>query len=514
MLIEKNWSAKVADQIKACDEQLDEDGCKLGWAAFHSSRQCDLVTSDVQETINSMLPVMEHVAHTAALQYHYMSTVRNYTSFVNPGQTTVLCADQPLYALQKSISWAYAAQFTKKDSQVMDILPFFGPLHIEQNLLSCTGDLVKGTGLDDVLRAAGVLMIGITTAFCDVNNIKKARYAGQVMAPVLQTLLHDSYRESTGKKTVDDLELWATEQDNTNFKYFYGILQHLLKINVFISSIRNAQFDLFVSSLEELCPILFSLDHTHYARWIPVFVNDLKVLKVTDPELHEEFAKGYFVASKSKIPFSKMGFDQVLEQNNKIIKSRAGLEDLLNKADTSFLRRWENVMPEVQDFLERSEQDKSGSPHSHKEAMASFVKRYVGDCRAVYGQFSTNPFLVNTPTKINSDIVMPPCVVEDMAKVFTVGVVQYNEYKKTRFIFGDKDVINTKITKNMLKLPKDADKHMVVNPVKVLPCATLIKLRSAAIHRPQLASKLLQFDFTGNLLVMKVINNYLSSLSA
>ena len=44
----------------------------------------------------------------------------------------------------------------------MDILPFFGPLHIEQNLLSCTGELVKGTGLGDVLKSAGVLMVGIT----------------------------------------------------------------------------------------------------------------------------------------------------------------------------------------------------------------------------------------------------------------------------------------------------------------------------------------------------------------
>ena len=113
---------------------------------------------------------MEHVVHTAALQYHYMSTVRNYTEFINPGQTTVLCADQPLYALQKSISWAYASQFIKEESQVMDILPFFGPLHTEQNLLSCTGELVKGTGLGDVLKSAGVLMVGITTALCDVKR--------------------------------------------------------------------------------------------------------------------------------------------------------------------------------------------------------------------------------------------------------------------------------------------------------------------------------------------------------
>ena len=123
-----------------------------------------------------------------------------------------------------------------------------------------------------------------------------------------------------------------------------------------------------------------------------------------------------------------MGFDQVLEQNNKIIKSRAGLEDL-NKSETSFLQRLENVMPEVQDFRERAEQDKSGSPQRHKEAMSSFVKRYIGDCQAVYGQFSTNPFFMKKPTKINSGTVMPPCVVEDMAKVFTIGITQYNEYE-------------------------------------------------------------------------------------
>ena len=104
MLIEQNWSAKVTDQIKSSNVQLDEDGCKLGWTAFHTSRQSGSVTSEVQEAINSMIPVNEHVARTAALQYHYMSTVRNYTSYINPGQTTVLCADEPLYALQKSIS--------------------------------------------------------------------------------------------------------------------------------------------------------------------------------------------------------------------------------------------------------------------------------------------------------------------------------------------------------------------------------------------------------------------------
>ena len=41
MLIEQNLSAKVADQIKWGNAQNDEDECKLGRTAFHTSRQGD-----------------------------------------------------------------------------------------------------------------------------------------------------------------------------------------------------------------------------------------------------------------------------------------------------------------------------------------------------------------------------------------------------------------------------------------------------------------------------------------
>ena len=154
-------------------------------------------------------------------------------------------------------------------------------------------------------------------------------------------------------------------------------------------------------------------------------------------------------------------------------------------------------MPDYEDFLERTEQDKSVSPQKYKEAMSSFVKRHIGDFQAVYGQFSKNPFLMKRPTKINSVKVMPRCVVEDMGKQFPIGILhfhnitiqfQFNFFtvrstfmlnipklnirtfdvlqdtsnKTTRLIFGEKDVINIKITKNLLKLPKDADKHLFV----------------------------------------------------
>ena len=41
------------------------------------------------------------------------------------------------------------------ETYIEDIVAFFGPLHIEKAILSCFGDFVKGSGLDDVLKSAG-----------------------------------------------------------------------------------------------------------------------------------------------------------------------------------------------------------------------------------------------------------------------------------------------------------------------------------------------------------------------
>ena len=76
---------------------------------------------------------------------------------------------------------------------------------------------------------------------------------------------------------------------------------------------KEASFDLLLSSLEELWPLLFSLDHIHYFRWIPVFIHDLKLLKAFDPKLYECLSKGTV--------FSKIAFDQAHEQNNKVISN-------------------------------------------------------------------------------------------------------------------------------------------------------------------------------------------------
>ncbi|KAK2182479.1 hypothetical protein NP493_351g02032 [Ridgeia piscesae] len=80
------------------------------------------------------------------------------------------------------------------------------------------------------------------------------------------------------------------------------------------------------SSIKELfsphrCPggtstLLLALDHTNYARWLPVRITDLKALPL---EPRDEF-KNHWMFTKTKRKFSSMPLDQAHEQNNETVK--------------------------------------------------------------------------------------------------------------------------------------------------------------------------------------------------
>lgn len=266
---------------------------------------------------------------------------------------------------------------------------------------------------------------------------------------------------------------------------------------MFVRSLREANLDLFVATLEKLCPLLFALDHVHYSRWVPVFVHDLKMLKVSDPSLFNEFSKGYFTTKKSNSYFNKMGYDQIHEQTNKIIKSNAGFSQLFNQEDTEYLKKLENVIPEINNFLECAE-NQVVRFKKHKEEMESFVLRYVSDCCKTYSTFADNPFTQEYPAKVNNGYPMPESVIADMKRVYTLGTTLYSEYKLSRFVFCSEDVVKTSITRNSLKLPRDAKQMLTVDSpqIKILT-ATAIKLRSACSHRREVALALFKTEFTG-----------------
>ena len=67
---------------------------------------------------------------------------------------------------------------------------------------------------------------------------------------------------------------------------------------------------------------MFSLDHIHYARWLPVFLEDLKTNEQWTQPSPGSVEYGYVTVSETHDLFSRMGVDQAHEKNDKVVKER------------------------------------------------------------------------------------------------------------------------------------------------------------------------------------------------
>ena len=74
-----------------------------------------------------------------------MKVAIDYTKYLNPAEVVVGVSDAPLFSLKRFIQMSYPEQFE-------GYFCFMGGLHIEQAALICMGQLIKGSGLDDIKK--------------------------------------------------------------------------------------------------------------------------------------------------------------------------------------------------------------------------------------------------------------------------------------------------------------------------------------------------------------------------
>ena len=112
-----------------------------------------------------------------------------------------------------------------------------------------------------------------------------------------------------------------------------------------VRSLRIGDFDLYVDTLTKLTPWFFSLNRTHYSRWMSVHVRDMCSLDTTNPNVAQEVRNGQFVLGKSQRKFSLIAIDHAHEQNNGVTKDEGGIIGLTQDSDA--LLRWAVVGPEL-----------------------------------------------------------------------------------------------------------------------------------------------------------------------
>ena len=265
--------------------------------------------------INTVLPQLRDKVSTFNMQAHLMHLNMKWTEALNPDQTAVDVSDQPVYALTKEIQLQYPEIFAK-------YFAIFGQLHIEQSW-------IEGSGLEESLTENKFSMIGLSPVV-DMNNIKRARFTLQIILCALFIKLREA-------ASVSEMDLspfdWLTQKskENASFLYWKCVIDLQIKVLLYVRSIREGNFKLHVEVLYKLLSWYFIYDHYNYARWLTIHWFDLYKVETKFPDVYSFLSNGNFSFQNSNREFSRMGLDQIHEQNNKIIKGSGGASDLLNK---------------------------------------------------------------------------------------------------------------------------------------------------------------------------------------
>ena len=269
------------------------------------------------------------------------------------------------------MQWLYPNEYGEDK-----ILMLMGPLHIEMAFLNAIGNWLESSGWVDIIIKSEINTPGRADALLKGNHPKRSRYAHQVSCAALSLLLRESYENS---EVTQNIEEWVSERKSKSvqFYYWHTVMELEALLLMFIKSVRIGNFEMFISCLEQIAPWMFSLDHTHYARWLPVFINDMKQWATKHPAIFSEFQKGNFVINKTNKPFSCMRIDQAHEQNNKLVKIDGGaVEIMLN--DSTALMKWMVAGPEIADMVQafRNNDCPSQRVQKHHEDSASFEKKF------------------------------------------------------------------------------------------------------------------------------------------
>ena len=226
---------------------------------------------------------------------------------------------------------------------------------------------------------------------------------------------------------------------------------------VFVRSLRQASFSMYLDALTELAKWFHALDHTNYARWIPVHLRDMAMAELTNrhPDIARQFRAGNFTVQKTKKVFSSIAIDQAHEQNNACIKGDGGAVGLTDNPNA--LQRWMVSGPEVARCIDEFQkniynwgrQDDTRHHDQTPSVQASFIKDVRSLVRVM--ENSGNPFEEESKDLIvlDSKELPGPAAVEVVHKVKQIGEEQFGAFTKECLLERTKPIYDT-IRRNKL----------------------------------------------------------------
>ena len=285
---------------------------------------------------------------------------------------------------------------------------------------------------------------------------------------ILKNRAYEKYKETYYSDKDSDLlfeaplslNAWNDKMraDQPQADYFSLCQEIDLAVLEVVRCCRVADFDGFVDSISVVCSFVGVTDHLHYLRNLPVFLRDLRSLKVRHPSLYNELkVNGNFMGRKTNNFFSSIPIDQATEHTVCWLKNESGV--IGNLDDPQTVRRHQAAIPELARIVQEFESCGNDENDSHHEMYPKFQQTFRKDVLALVDSFEKlgNPWLETSGLlyELNESIVMPEEVVENVRQFKSMGKEKFEEYLQSR-INSQLNAFTDTITKSSLMLFKKA----------------------------------------------------------
>jgi len=213
----------------------------------------------------------------------------------------------------------------------------------------------------------------------------------------------------------------------------------------FQKAIKENNFQHYVTSLRQMCPLLFAADRLNYARYLPIYCTQLMNLHESHPRSEILLEKSGLTASQSYVSGCRNALDLTIEQTiNRSAKTVGGVIGFtLNK---NAYHRWCLTRHERGTFLEVTREllDMSHDPcDAHKSTRPSEMKRSDSDVKRIVAAFNNfiDPFSVTLDKNhlhcISSGQQASDAVTDDLLRFVQKGERAFEDFVASRLVKRD-----------------------------------------------------------------------------
>ena len=190
----------------------------------------------------------------------------------------------PLYAIAKQIQWKWPEMYGN----------MFGGLHIEMTALRTLCVWLQGSRWVETLVQAEITTAG-TADSLRAAHVARTRRA-RVTAAALYILQYRTYNNRDTDTEDEPLGFyeWCSKLPSIPVLGNSHVIGAVFTGLCVVRSQRQSSFSMYVDAMIELVPWFFALDHTNYARWIPVHRRDITELPTRHPGVARKFNAGNF----------------------------------------------------------------------------------------------------------------------------------------------------------------------------------------------------------------------------